>query len=176
MEEKKQSSGTGFSLFLKVSVIFLICLLLFFAGVVVSWFFKDKLEGKKEVSDSSAVQLAPEVSPSPVATESAEPSVTPTEGKSDLELIREAFAEKYDHLVGDVEVNVSKMSLPYASGGVRFSGQIGGGWFLTYKGDDGWIIVADGNGTIPCEAIEPYDFPTDMAPECFTEDGTIVVR
>ncbi len=96
--------------------------------------------------------------------------------KSDLELIKEAFAQKYNRPTSEVNVTVSKNNGTQAQGGVSFSGEMGGGWFLAYKESGGWIIVQDGNGTISCETIAPYNFPSDMVPECVDKNGKLIKR
>ena len=155
--------------FLKVALSILVALSLFLLGAASFWFYQEKLAKPSPSPSSSLPSSALPTVPSPDTTSiaSAEPSF---QAKSDLQMIREAFAEKYGNPVDEVNVNISKQSNPYASGGVNFSGEMGGGWFLAYKeSDDKWIIVADGNGTVPCEAIDPYDFPNDMVSECWRE-------
>jgi len=86
------------------------------------------------------------------------------------ERIKEAFSEKYDRDISEVNVTVNKQTDDYASGGVSFGGEMGGGWFLAAKESDGsFVIVADGNGVVPCASVEPYDFPVNMVPECYDE-------
>lgn len=102
--------------------------------------------------------------------------------ESDLDLIKKAFAQKYDKPIADVEVTIGKKEefpmkgLNYASGSVKFAGEMGGGWWLAVQEGQIWKIVADGNGTVPCEAIEPYDFPKDMVPECYDAARGKLVR
>ncbi len=96
--------------------------------------------------------------------------------KSDSEMIKEAFAQKYNRPTSEVNVTVSKNNGTHAQGGVGFSGEMGGGWFLAYKEGDDWIIVQDGNGTISCETIAPYNFPVDMVSECVDKNGKLIKR
>ncbi len=122
----------------------------------------------------------------PTTTPTLTPEVTPTaevtvpveeEGKTDLEQIKEAFAEKYSKPIGDVDASISENTGTYAKGGVKFAGEIAGAWWLAYNDGEDWIIVADGNGSVICADIEPYDFPTDMVPECWDEDaGKLIYR
>lgn len=117
--------------------------------------------------------------PAEVALETPEEELilSPTEGRkpaeekpeetiSDLDLIKEALAKKYNKSVAEIEATISEIDRPYARGSVRFAKEEGGGWWLAYKEKGGWLIVADGNGTIPCETIEPYQFPKGIVPEC----------
>jgi len=137
---------------------------------------------KQSPQTISPTQPSPTVtSQSTTPTEITQPTNTTvplptTPQKSDLELIKEAFAQKYNKLTSEVNVTVSKNNGTHAQGGVSFSGEMSGGWFLAYKGSSGWIIVQDGNGTISCETIAPYNFPKNMAPECVDKDGNLIKR
>ena len=71
---------------------------------------------------------------------------------------------------------MSKIDATHAWGTASFTGEMGGGWFLAYKNPDGWIIVDDGNGTISCETIAPYNFPVDMVPECVDKNGNLIKK
>lgn len=130
---------------------------------------------------------APSVKPSPTPTPISSPIVTPTptpeatpakeeETKSDLEQIREAFAKKYDKSLEEVIVDIDKNTGTHASGGISFAGEMGGAMWLAYNDGEKWLIVFDGQGTIPCENIEPYDFPTDMVPECWDEATSKLIK
>jgi len=131
------------------------------------------------LTKSGIPSLGPESATTPTPVPTLGPTVIPTsaptvppkgkEEKSTLEQIREAFAQKYSKPISDVEVTVSKDTGTHASGGVKFAGEMGGAWWLGYKGNTGWIVVADGNGTVMCASIEPYNFPVAMVPECWDE-------
>jgi hypothetical protein len=82
------------------------------------------------------------------------------------DLLKAAFAKKYNKPLSDISVSVSKATDKVASGGVGI-GTAGvaareGGGFLAAKVDGEWKIVFDGNGQIACKDLEPYDFPADM--------------
>lgn len=121
--------------------------------------------------------ISPSVAPTGITiapTDSTIPSVAPS--LSDYELIKAAMAAKYSKPVSEVELTVSKNTGTHAQGGVKFSGEIGGGWFLAYKDVGGWIIVQDGNGTVSCETIAPYNFPTSMVSECVDKNGNLIKK
>lgn len=156
-------------------LIILIVLAAFAIGVAAFWYFTTKLTPKSPAPTPTPIPTVVPT-PSPLPSLEATPSGSPkasaspkVQGKTDLELISQAFADKYDRPVSEVKVTISKQQTPYVSGGVTFGAETGGGWFLAYKKSGSWIIVADGNGTVPCEAIEPYDFPVSMVPECWDE-------
>jgi hypothetical protein len=160
---------------LLILLIFLMVILIAITGALLYWtvlkgeILKPAVEG--------------EVTPTPTLTQptpTGTPTLTPTptiEEKSALEQIREAFAAKYGKPLADVNASISENDGTYAKGGVSFAGEIAGAWFLAYKGTSGWIIVADGNGTVTCASIDPYNFPTTMVPECWDEStSTLITR
>lgn len=141
--------------FLLIGIILFVLALV--GGIFLFWSMKSK---------------APSVEPTPTPPPEVTPIPTPTpeeETKSDLEQIREAFAEKYNKPLDEAIVNISGNTGIYASGGVRFTGEISGAMWLAYNDGEKWLIVFDGQGTIPCSAVDPYDFPVEMVPECWDE-------
>ena len=99
------------------------------------------------------------------------------------EEIKILFAEKYERETENIELTISQQAEDYLLGTVGFleegetepsPGNSAG--FLAAKDDgDNWILVFDGNGTIPCSSLEPYQFPTEMVSECFDEDLQVLV-
>lgn len=144
--------------FLPLIILAVIALLA--GGGILFWSMKS---GLPSAEPTPTPTLAPEVTPT------AEVTIPPEETKTDLEQIKEAFAEKFDKPIGDVDASISGNTGTYAKGGVKFAGEIAGAWWLAYKEPCCWTIVADGNGTVPCADIEPYNFPVDMVPECWDE-------
>ena len=151
-------------IFLFLGVILVLIFLI--GGGVLYWSMKSG-SSLAESSPLPTPLMSPEATFEPVA--SPAPTASIKETKSDLEQIKEAFAEKYNKPLSDVNVTISDNTGTYAKGGVSFAGETGGGWWLAYNDSSGWIIVADGNGTVMCEEIEPYNFPVDLVPECWNE-------
>lgn len=121
---------------------------------------------------------APQISPSPtLAPASAKPNTSPA-SESDADKIRQALANKYGKTIGETEISISKNTGTHANGSVRFTGEMGGGMWLAYNNGVNWVITYDGHGTIPCSAVDdPYNFPTDMSPECWDETtDTLIAR
>lgn len=184
MVKDKTNSRNFFPLSLKLILLAIFSLLLIAAGAVGFWFFQKNFEFKKKtlVSPEPALLSLPvaqsEESSVPLVSTEPEPERSSVpEFKSDLQLLREAFSVKYSHPVSETEVSINKQTGLYVSGGIHFAGEMGGGWFLAYKQNEAWLIVADGNGTVPCEAIEPYNFPVDMVPECWNDrTSTLITR
>ncbi len=77
------------------------------------------------------------------------------------------FAVKYNRKVEDVHLTINKSKGDYIIGGVKFGDELAGGYVLGAKVDGVWKIVFDGNGTIPCSAVDEVDFPTDLNAECW---------
>lgn len=90
--------------------------------------------------------------------------------EEDLESIKKAFMDKYQKSADEIQVYVSQFDGNFARGGVKFSmnGEFGeGGIFLACKEKDAWKLAFDGNGMYACEAMEKYDFPPAMIPDCY---------
>ncbi len=122
----------------------------------------------------------PQASTVPIPNPSPEvkPSVLPepVEEQSEVDLIKQAFADKYDKQPEEVNLTIKETTGIYAQGGVSFAGEMGGGWFLAFNDKGKWIVVADGNGTVMCDDIKPYDFPVSMAPECWDEASMTLIK
>jgi len=183
----KESSKT----FLIIAFSVLACILIFMAGGFAFYFFQDKILQKEEPTATVApekktveepeandeedeIELAPVISAPPVVEREEAPAEP---AKSDLQLIKEALASKHGKDVSQVIAEITKREGNYVMGGVRFTGAISGAWFLAYKDGGNWIITADGNGTIPCSAVDPYGFPASIAPECWDDStSTLITR
>ncbi|NMC35490.1 hypothetical protein GYA49_00425 [Candidatus Beckwithbacteria bacterium] len=90
--------------------------------------------------------------------------------------LTQAMAQLHNKVYDDVNLTIGKFDGDYASGGVKFAGEMGGGWFLGAKENGAWVIVQDGNGTISCQKTDPYNFPVDMVPECYDEVTMQIVQ
>lgn len=118
-------------------------------------------EPEKKIPQETAT---PEVTVVPTSM----PEATPAEESIETQL-KKAFSLKFGNPVSDVNLTISKETPTHASGVVSFGGEMGGGWWLAAKVASTWKLVADGNGTVMCEYVEPYGFPTTMVPECWDE-------
>lgn len=162
---------------LKTIVYMVFSLLVFISGAASFWFFQNKFIKKEPeakpslLPEKTPAPSAEAVSPSPSAEAPAAGSTAPLPAKSNFQLIKEALASRHGKPLGETIVTVSKMSEPYAQGGIRFEGEIGGGMWLAFKQGDDWIIVYDGHGTISCGVVDPYGFPAEMVPECWDESS-----
>jgi len=98
--------------------------------------------------------------------------------KTDEELIAQVLANKYGKPAEDLTLDIQKRIDDYILGGVTFApgGPGNTGFFLAAKKDNQWHIAADGNGSIACSDIEPYDFPIEIINECVDEDGSLNIK
>jgi len=72
---------------------------------------------------------------------------------------------------GAMTITVSKIQDTFASGGAIDPGSVGGGMWFAAKVNGAWKLAWDGNGTISCASVNPYNFPALMIPECW-DDAT----
>jgi len=154
-----------------IATIVLVAVLMFVAGT----FYPNFLGKKIELVPTKTIEITPTITPPITANISPTLNPSPTmQEESALLQLQKAFAKKYNHPVGEAEVTISKKDETHISGGIKFTGEMAGGWFLAYKEANGWIIVQDGNGTISCEVVAPYNFPKSMVPECVDKNGNLV--
>lgn len=173
--------------FLKAFLAVAIAILLMAAGAFFFWMYQQKTA--KTVNPVNSVQLI--ATPIPSVTKANTPptptiaeitltptvAVSPTPQVSDLDLIKAAMAAKHGKAVGDVNLTISKNTGTHATGGVDFAGEVGGGWWLAAKSGGAWVIVQDGNGTMDCAVIAPYNFPNTIVSECWdAATQNLVVR
>jgi len=143
-------------------------ILFFLLGASLPDFLKERsIVPTPSVFPFSKISLTESISPT------LKPSPTVEEENVLLEL-QQAFGKKYNRPTEQIEVTIDKKDDRHIAGGVKFNGEMGGGWFLAYKGTDGWIIVQDGNGTVSCEIVAPYNFPKSLVPECVDKKGNLV--
>ena len=86
-------------------------------------------------------------------------------------MIKELIAKLHNKPIDQTNITVSANTGLHASGSVSFSGETGGGIWLAVKQNSQWQVVYDGNGTIPCSSIIPYNFPKTIVSECWDENS-----
>ena len=105
------------------------------------------------------------------------PSPSPQFSEDDAKAIKLALAAKLGTTEANLDVGVTQKDAKHAKGNVKEkTSEVGGGYFLAVKTESGWVIVYDGQATPTCTQIAPYDFPTDMVPECLDANGNLVTR
>ena len=126
------------------------------------------LSFKKEITPSVAISPPLQPTNSPIPTKIEREAVV---------VIKELLANKHNKPLSDTQVTISKKDDTHIQGGVKFAGEIAGAWFLAVKDSNGqWVIVDEGNGTISCEKIAPYNFPSSMVKECVNASGKLIKR
>lgn len=89
--------------------------------------------------------------------------------------VKAALIEKHGESAEAMTVSVSTVDGEYATGAAKE--EFGGGMWFAAKVGDRWELAWDGNGTIGCADIGPYEFPVSLVPECWDEDTQeLVVR
>jgi hypothetical protein len=128
---------------------------------------------KREADEAGTVEnnkkiekpIIPEVENQP--EELAIPPIEPITELSTLEQITKAFSDKYGKPVEEITVTITQETENHAKGSVKFgAGGVGeGGLFLATKIDGKWTLIFDGNGSIACQDLAPYNFPQEMIGE-----------
>lgn len=97
------------------------------------------------------------------------------EKMTDQKLIENIFAERNpDGKLGEMVIEVDRMSGVYASGLITDKEGWGGARWLAYRDQGQWKIIWEGNGDIFCRDIESYGFPVDMVSECWDEKNQVM--
>ena len=94
----------------------------------------------------------------------------------EIEAIKDAVYEKTGLTKENADVSVDEYTLNHAKGGVKEKEAVGGAYFIAAKVGGEWICVYDGQAHPSCELIEPYDFPSEMVPECLDSSNNVVKR
>lgn len=87
------------------------------------------------------------------------------------------LADKYSKSVETTQIKVDQETGNFSKGSVNFTDETGGGIWFAAKTNSGWEIVYDGNGIIPCDSANTYNFPTSIIPVCIdTENDNRLVQ
>lgn len=110
------------------------------------------------------------VSP-PAEAEGITPSPTVNETAAIIAGVKAGLIAEHGAGAANMNITVSKIQGNYAQGGAIEPEAVGGGMWLAAKVNGIWKLVWDGNGTISCGSINPYNFPVSMVSECW-DDAT----
>ncbi len=163
----------------KIAMVVAILLVLVGAG---SFYFGQKYKIVPQTADTAVVQevVAPtaateDAAPLAEDTSAQNPSPTVDEQAALLVAVKAGLVAKHGPDANALKITVSKIVGTTAQGGASAEG--GGGMWLAAKANDKWTLVWDGNGTISCAAIDSYNFPVSLVPECWNDTtGKIVKR
>ena len=84
------------------------------------------------------------------------------------------FSNKFNKPIADANLTVSQNTGTHASGGIVFQGEMGGGMWLDHIDGDIWIVDYDGNGNIPCQDVEPFNYPSSILTECWDDTNQTI--
>lgn len=148
---------------------FLLILLLLLLAAIASWYFY--LQNRKTEPNVESKKVA--TTSTNIATENTQNEVP----VDDNALIKKALVAKTTIAEDKLDFSVSQKEGNYAKGFVGTKGEEnGGGYFLTTKVNNDWLIVYSGQATPECSAINPYNFPVAMVPECMDANGELIKR
>lgn len=103
------------------------------------------------------------------------PSQTVLNEKTDTEIIRQLFADKYQRKISDVVLTAKEYDGSHFLGAASFKLAMEGGILLAARNSlQQWVIVQDGNGSVLCDNVKPYKFPASMVSECVDKKGKLV--
>lgn len=94
-------------------------------------------------------------------------SRTTDETSTIIAAVKTGLVAEHGPDAASMTITVSKIVGNFAQGGA--SAQGGGGMWFAAKVNGAWKLAWDGNGTISCAIINPYNFPTSMIPECWND-------
>ena len=171
-EEQQEKSSAKNQNPLVIFLIFLVVL-----GLLALAFFFG-LKFRKTSPEEATPTPTPEITTTPTIQPTATPEeeTTPTPTVDESELIKEAVFKKTGLDATKAEVSINKNTGQYATGNIKEFEAVGGAYWLAAKTNEGWVGVYDGQSQPTCEQIDPYNFPTDMVPECLDENGQVVKR
>jgi len=155
-------------------------LVLLILGVGAGYYFATNFKiTPQEAATTETTTTEPTSATSVTETTTAVPTASPTvdEKAALLVAVKAGLVAEHGPTASSMNVTVSKIQGNFASGGAVDPNSVGGAMWLAAKVNGKWVLVWDGNGTIPCETTDPYNFPVSLLPECWNEaTGKIVVR
>jgi len=105
-------------------------------------------------------------------------TLTPTETVAPISIedqLTTFFCNKFNKPASEANLTVSQNTSTHATGGISFQGEIAGAMWLAHNDNGIWIVDYDGNGTIPCQDVEPHNYPLSILTECW-DDTTQSVK
>jgi hypothetical protein len=97
---------------------------------------------------------------------------------STAESVANALGRKYSKPASSYSIVVTADTGKFARGTVQFTDEPGGGVWFAAKTTSGWQLAFDGNGIIPCDVANKYEFPNNLVPQCIdaAQNNAIVQR
>ncbi|MBU2523731.1 hypothetical protein KKG71_00870 [Patescibacteria group bacterium] len=133
--------------------------------------------GKDKEAEQNTKDIKSENTPAPKDLDPNEETMeTKTENAQDLAEITKAMATKYEEKEENITITIEDNDHMYARGTVIFKDAVSGAWWLAFKADKEWEIVADGNGAMMCDDVDFNEFPVAMVETCTNDKGEEVSR
>ncbi len=111
--------------------------------------------------------MPPSPADTPFPTAQPEPTATTVEPIS----LTAALAEQLGIPEAGVQFTIRQEDGSFVRGDLAQ-----GDYFLAALSPGGWVVVYNGPDLPGCRALDSYDFPPDMAPECVGAAGELIVR
>lgn len=99
-----------------------------------------------------------------------------TDKMSTGEQISNLISKKYNKSPNEVITEVAIDTGKFSKGTLRFKDQAGGGIWFAAKTLNGWELAYDGNGIVPCEIVNKYNFSTDIISQCIDGANSLINR
>lgn len=135
--------------------------------------YKFTLQPQGAVSVTTAPAQSPTPQPTadqPLAGTPSAATVTPVDETATLIVaVKAGLVAEHGPDAANMTITVSKIVGNFAQGGAKEPEAVGGGMWFAAKVGGLWKLAWDGNGTISCTSIDPYNFPVSMIPECWND-------
>jgi len=96
---------------------------------------------------------------------------------NDEEAIRQALLAYLGWSESELEFSMGEIDGSVAQGGVKKSGDMSGAaWFAGKDPGGQWVVAHVGQDLPPCDAIQPFNFPTSWISHCMDGSGNTVER
>jgi hypothetical protein len=147
-------------------------LFLFFVTfiVLITYYFLGKSDQEPSPTSQKTQNQSKESTPS--AKKEIE-----TKEVDDTAALKKAVSKKTGIPENNISFSISKNTGKYATGNVNSKdSEFGGGYWLAVKVGGEWKIVYDGQAQPNCDQVNPYNFPTDIVPECYDSNLNVQTR
>lgn len=120
----------------------------------------------------------PQSTATPAATTSPtfNPMASPTNTSDIEDQISQYFQNKFNKTPAEVNLEIQQNTGTHASGGVSFTGEMGGGMWFAHSDGSTWTVDFDGNGTPMCTDIQPHNYPASIITECWDESTSQLIQ
>ena len=86
--------------------------------------------------------------------------------ESDEDLIKRIFVEKYSVGSEKIIVEITQTSGKFVRGIVSMGSLDSSNAFFAAQEKEGWVLIHEGKGAIPCNVAESYNVPEELTGEC----------